>query len=232
MLTREMMEDILGGSPRPDIITGFLDSLPVQHDLAGIRPPHRLAQYVAQLAHESARFRTTREYHDGSNYEGRRDLGNVNRDDGRRFRGRGLIQCTGRSNYTAFTEWASGHLMGSPDFVQEPEMLEEFPWAAYVGAWYWETRRLNKYADRGDTEMVTRRINGGLNGYHDRCKLVVRASLALLGYPMRGVRRFQMDVGLVADSIPGPLTRAKMHEALMTGRVAEAQPPAAEPFQA
>jgi hypothetical protein len=67
----------------------------------------RQAHFLAQLAHESDGFRTTVEYASGAAYEGRQDLGNTEPGDGRRFKGRGLIQCTGRANYRAFTaSWA------------------------------------------------------------------------------------------------------------------------------
>ena len=88
------------------------------------------------------------------------------------------------------------------------------PWEGLGPVWYWDTRRLNRYADQGDFEMITRRINGGLNGYEDRCRRYTQIGLLALGYSPNSVTRFQTDHGLKPDGIPGPRTRAKIHELL------------------
>jgi putative chitinase len=119
---------------------------------------------LAQLAHESDGFRTTREYASGSAYEGRSDLGNTEPGDGRRFRGRGLIQLTGRHNYTVY-----GEKLGL-DLVSNPVIVERMPLALEVSLVYWQDRKLNNYADEGDFRQVTRRINGGYNGMASREK--------------------------------------------------------------
>jgi putative chitinase len=131
----------------------------------------RAAAAVAQFGHESAEFKATTEFASGSAYEGRRDLGNVYAGDGRRFKGRGYIQITGRANYTAVSK-ALGH-----DFVKRPEDLARPQWAAKASCWWWEAHGCNAFADRGDFEGLTRRINGGLNGYDHRKKLWARAKL-------------------------------------------------------
>src|SRR5215207_8865034 len=82
----------------PRIISGIVDNQQAIID-GGIDKPLRLCHFMAQLAHESAHFQVTREFASGKAYEGRLDLGNTQRGDGRKYRGRGLIQTTGRANY-------------------------------------------------------------------------------------------------------------------------------------
>ena len=103
-----------------------------------------------------------REYASGKAYEGRRDLGNTQKGDGARFRGRGLIQLTGRANYTAASK-----ALGEP-YALDPELVERFPAAAIVSGWFWQTHGLNELADKDDVKAVTRRVNGGLNGLDSR----------------------------------------------------------------
>lgn len=122
----------------------------------------RAAAAVAQMAHESAGFRTTVEYASGAAYEGRKDLGNVQPGDGRRFKGRGYIQITGRANYAAVSR-----ALGRP-FLRYPERLASTTSAAQASAWWWNAHGCNRLADAGDFEALTRRINGGLNGLADR----------------------------------------------------------------
>jgi putative chitinase len=114
------------------------------------------------MAHESDGFRTTTEYASGAAYEGRRDLGNTRKGDGRRFRGRGYIQITGRTNYTAVSR-AFGH-----DFLKHPEDLATPRYAALASCWWWSRHGCNELADQGDFVALTRRINGGTNGLADR----------------------------------------------------------------
>lgn len=140
----------------------------------GITTPRRAAMAVAQLAHESAGLRTTTEYASGAAYEGRRDLGNTQPGDGVRFKGRGYIQITGRSNYAAVSK-ALGH-----NFVERPKDLSEPRWAAEASCWWWEAHGLNGLCDRIDNPAdrlvaVTRVINGGTNGLPDRRVLFARA---------------------------------------------------------
>ncbi len=150
-----------------------------------IDTPARLAMWLAQLAHESAELRLTTEIADGSAYEGRLDLGNTQRGDGRRFRGRGLIQLTGRNNYAA----CSLALSGSADLLLEhPQLLADDPLLACRSAgWYWRSRRLNRFADTGDITGCTKVINGGRNGLADRIRYWDRAR-AVLGVDMTTTR--------------------------------------------
>ncbi len=140
---------------------------------AGITTKKRKAMFLAQLAHESAQLRYFEEIASGAAYEGRRDLGNVRPGDGRRYKGRGPIQLTGRANYRA-----AGKALGLP-LEAKPKMAARPSVGFRVAAWFWESRGLNRYADRGDFRGVTLRINGGYNGYADRVKYYQRALRAL-----------------------------------------------------
>jgi len=159
-LTVELLRK-LSKRGKEEILQGIVDN---QHllDEYEITQGARRQMFLAQLAHESDGFKTTREYASGAGYEGRADLGNTEEGDGRKYRGRGLIQLTGRFNYRKFSESAG------VDLEENPEQVEEFPLALLVSVLYWDSRKLNVLADEGDFERITRKINGGLNGYSDR----------------------------------------------------------------
>ena len=130
-----------------------------------INTPARQASFVAQIGHESGQLQYVRELASGDAYEGRRDLGNTAPGDGRRYKGRGLIQITGRANYAA-----CGAALGL-DLLAQPELLEQPANACRSAAWFWRTHGLNELADSGDQVKVTRRINGGTNGLAERLAL-------------------------------------------------------------
>ena len=133
----------------------------------------RESAFLAQIAHESGELRYVREIASGAAYEGREDLGNTEPGDGERFRGRGLIQVTGRKNYGD-----CGEALGL-DLLHEPQLLEEPRNACRSAGWFWKSRGLNDFADKGGFEVITRRINGGLNGYADRLAYFRRAQQTL-----------------------------------------------------
>ena len=95
-------------------------------------------------------------------YGGRADLGNTEDGDGWRFHGRGVIQLTGRSNYTV-----CGDALSQP-FSSQPSLLLEPKWACMSAGWFWNKKGLNAVADDQNWELLTKRINGGLNGLQDR----------------------------------------------------------------
>lgn len=135
----------------------------------------RIAHFLAQVAHESDGFNTNEEYADGSDYEGRGDLGNVETGDGVRFKGRGLIQVTGRANYAECGQSLS------VDFVGNPEKLAANEYAALSAGWYWDKNNLNKIADDPSLSseetctQITRIVNGGENGLDQRLGYLNRA---------------------------------------------------------
>lgn len=188
----------------------------------GLNQPHRSAQYLAQILHESGAFRYDREVWGPTpaqkRYEGRKDLGNTQPGDGKKFAGRTAIQITGRANTRAFRDWCKALTRGTtlivPDFEKTPDAMNTDPWEGLGPIWYWDTRKLNRYADAGDIEMITKRINGGLNGYDDRIRWYVRTALVMLGFGPTDVKGFQEKAGLTVDGDPGPRTRAALHKAL------------------
>jgi putative chitinase len=152
-----------------EVDTAVLPALLSAMRAYAIESPARAAAFLAQVAHESGGFKYTREIWGPTpaqkRYEGRLDLGNTEPGDGERFKGRGYIQITGRSNYKSV-----GTALGI-DLIAEPEKLELSRLAAVSAAWWWSARKLNVLADHDDAEsfeLITKRINGGLNGYEDR----------------------------------------------------------------
>ncbi len=143
----------------------FLDPLNKAMEEFEINTPKRQAAFIAQIGHESGQLRYVKELASGLAYEKRTDLGNVKDGDGIRYKGRGLIQITGRSNYEQIA-----HDLGI-NCVEIPELLETPVNAARVSGWFWKRRGLNDLADKCDFTTITKRINGGLNGAEDRLKL-------------------------------------------------------------
>lgn len=141
----------------------------------GITTPLQMAHFLAQLAHESGSFLYAEELADGRAYEGRVDLGNTEPGDGPRFKGRGLIQLTGRANYHAYSQFTG------IDYVADFERVANDPEACVdVACWFWQSRRIGPLAEADDAKAVTKRINGGYNGLDDRLENLGRAK-ALLG---------------------------------------------------
>ncbi|MEB3338696.1 MAG: glycoside hydrolase family 19 protein [Leptolyngbyaceae bacterium] len=128
----------------------------------GITTRLRQAHFLAQIAHESGSFNYLEEIASGDDYEGWTELGNTQPGDGRRFKGRGLIQITGRANYKD-----CGTALGV-DLIANPTRLSDYDLAARSAGWYWDTRKLNGDADQDDVRTVTKIINGGFNGLEDR----------------------------------------------------------------
>lgn len=139
----------------------------------GIITPEREAAFLAQLAHESGQLRYWRELASGAAYEGRADLGNTSPGDGERYKGRGPIQITGRANYEACAA-----ALGI-DCVAHPELLELPENGFRSSAWFWQTHGLNELADVENFRLITKKINGGYNGYTDRLGYWQRAKTVL-----------------------------------------------------
>lgn len=143
----------------------------------GITTKDRKAAFLAQIGHESGQLRYVVEIASGEEYEGRKDLGNTSKGDGVRFKGRGLIQITGRANYLH----CSQALFNDDRLIQFPELLEDPVNACRASAWFWKSHRLNELADGGIQSFgrITRKINGGTNGMSERLALYRRAQEVL-----------------------------------------------------
>ena len=96
-------------------------------------------------------------------------MGNTAPGDGWKYRGRGLIQITGKNNYRA-----CGEALGL-DLIAQPEMLEKLQYGCMSAAWFWATNGLNTLADAGKFDAITQRINGGQTGAADRQALYTKA---------------------------------------------------------
>lgn len=157
-----------------------------------INTPQRQAAFIGQCAHESANFTVLQENLNYSakglmatwssrfpdmdtaeRYErqpekiankvyARADMGNTDAGDGWKYRGRGIIQLTGKNNYHACGEAIGEDLVNNPDLLLDPK------YACLSAGWFWNKRGLNTLADANDIETITKRINGGLNGLLDR----------------------------------------------------------------
>lgn len=149
-----------------------------------INTPKRQAAFLAQIGHESGGLHWLVELWGPTatqaRYEVRQDLGNVEPGDGFRFRGRGLIQLTGRFNYVTAAAALGADLVDQPQLLGEPEL------AARSAAWYWHAHGLNALADAGNFEGISKAINCGSpnsshmpNGYAERLALWKSAKAAL-----------------------------------------------------
>lgn len=133
----------------------------------------RVAHFLAQIIHESAGLQTTEEFASGSAYEGRVDLGNTVRGDGKRYKGRGVLQLTGRANYRRYGKILGLDLEGQPHIAAEPLV------SLRIACVYWRDLNINPLCDADDLRGVTKKVNGGLNGLADRGRYLVKAKAAL-----------------------------------------------------
>ena len=150
-----------------------------------IDTPIRQLCFLAQAGHESGSLFFTEELASGAAYEGRKGLGNTQPGDGVKFKGRGLIQITGRNNYDAVGKVLNVDLIAKPTLLGGKNInvctAEQLKNAALSASWFWDSRKLNAIADKIDISkpidtganldffiQMTKKINGGTNGLHDR----------------------------------------------------------------
>ncbi len=172
------LKDMIKQAPWAKILD-FVKTMNEKGKEYGFVPPYsyqkdvylrRLRYFCAQVAHESCGLLYTKELASGKAYEGRKDLGNTEKGDGVRFKGRGYIQITGRANYAALAKDLK------IDCVNHPEMLEQPRYALMPALWFWKKNNLNILADKDAFTEVTKRINGGTNGLEDRLKWLKEAN--------------------------------------------------------
>jgi len=187
MLTTALLTQLarnLGAKPSPTVVAGIVENERFLIE-GGINTPARIAEFLAQACLETDYFRVLEEYASGAAYEGRKSLGNVVAGDGRRFKGRGIFQCTGRANYTEY-----GRRLGL-DLVKEPTLAARPDISVRIAVMYWNDKGLNIYADKGDTKAISRAINRGsakatkpANHEADRVKIALEARRLLAGAPI------------------------------------------------
>lgn len=171
MITGEQLSIIMPNAH--DRVAAFLVPLTSAMQEFGINTAQRQSAFLAQIAHESGELRYTQEIADGSAYEGRADLGNVQVGDGKRFKGHGLIQITGRTNHARCGAALGLNLESFPDLICQPIG------AARSAAWFWTDRKLNDDADCDRFGSITHKINGGYNGLDARLIYWLNARKAL-----------------------------------------------------
>lgn len=164
-----------GAFAKPAVVQGIADNAEWL-TTGGIDTPGRLAEFLAQACLETDYFRVLEEYASGADYEGRKDLGNTVAGDGKRFKGRGIFQCTGRFNYANY-----GKRLGL-DLIKEPALAARPDISVRIAVLYWNDKGLNAYADRADTKAISRAINRGnpkatkpANHEADRIKIAKKA---------------------------------------------------------
>ena len=168
--TQQLLQILPNVSRVAGVFVPVLNTAMNRYQIIGTK---RVAAFIAQIGHESGQLKYVKEIWGPTaaqaRYEGRKDLGNTVAGDGSKYRGRGLIQITGRANYMA-----CGEGLGL-DLIKQPELLEKPQHACMSAAWFWATKGLSTLADAGQFDKITQRINGGQNGAADRQALFVRA---------------------------------------------------------
>ena len=174
-ITQQQLQQILPNAGQTaGVFVPVLNTAMVRFQIIG---PKRIAAFIAQIGHESGQFRYVREL-GNDQYLSKYDTGTLAKrlgntpeadGDGQKYRGRGLIQITGRANYMMCGEALA------LDLINQPELLEKPQHACMSAAWFWASRGLNTLADAGQFDTITRRINGGQNGAADRQALYARA---------------------------------------------------------
>ena len=174
-ITQQQLLQILPNAGQSvGVYVPVLNAAMVRYQIIGAK---RVAAFIAQIGHESGQFRYVREL-GGDQYLSKYDTGSLAKrlgntpeadGDGQKYRGRGLIQITGRANYMMCGEALA------LDLINQPELLEKPQHACMSAAWFWASRGLNTLADAGQFDTITRRINGGQNGAADRQALYGRA---------------------------------------------------------
>ena len=209
MISAQQLQKIMP-SATPARIANFIGPLNDTMAEFAITTPSRQSAFLAQLAHESGSLRYVQEIASGAAYDNRADLGNTTTEaialaelagttPGRHYKGRGLIQITGYTNYLA----CSRALCRDDSLVSNPAALERPDLACRSAGWYWDSRRLNDFADAGKFETITRKINGGLNGQADRLAHYERAK-QVLG-----------EVTVVPDPFPKPKEKKTWFHSLL-----------------
>jgi putative chitinase len=172
MLTEQMIKAIVPSS-KESIVKPVVQYFNKYAKKYGITTYLRVCHFIAQAAHESAHFTVLEEFASGAAYEGRKDLGNVHKGDGKRYKGRGIFQLTGRANYRAMGARLGIDLENNPEMAEQPEI------SVLTALEYWTSRNLSQYADIDNVKIITKKINGGENGLDDRMRYLAKAKTVI-----------------------------------------------------
>jgi putative chitinase len=208
-ISLDLLKKVSKGYGNATLMQGLVDTFNSYAGFFGIDRKEEIGQFLAQSCHESDHYKTTKEYATGAAYEGRKDLGNIYKGDGVKFKGHGIFQTTGRSNHARvgkrilslpFITDTEKLIFANDAILKNPELLCIPKWAAISAMIYWQDKKLDTYAlpigskcwykrYRKDMsafsvlldaeECMCRAINGGLNGYSER-KAAYRLALKLL----------------------------------------------------
>lgn len=160
-MTLEQLTKLCGSGSRAAAFLAPLNDAMAKYDVSN---KLRQSAFLGQVMQESGQLYYVQEIASGAEYEGRKDLGNTQSGDGMKFKGRGLIQITGRANYEA----CSLALFGDRRLLDNPGLLEAPEYAGISAGWFWDSKGLNALADEKLYKAITRRINGGLTAYDQR----------------------------------------------------------------
>lgn len=174
MITIEQLQKI-ATSAKKETLEMYLPHINTLCPKYGIDTKNELASFLSQVLHESGEFKWMREIWGPTatqlRYEGRKDLGNVIKGDGKKFMGRGPIQITGRSNY----RWISQEIFGDDRLLDKPDLLTTPEYGIQSACIYWEGRGLDAHDDDLVILRDTKLVSGGTNGLADRQKYFDRA---------------------------------------------------------
>lgn len=204
MITREMIKAIAPNSKEEIIgpLVGYLNKYMPKYEVNNYL---RACHFLAQAAHEAASFRTLEEYASGAAYEGRKDLGNTQKGDGVRYKGRGIFQLTGRANYRTIGAKIGMDLENNPELAESPEV------SVLTALEYWKSRNLNPLADADNVEAITRKINGGLNGFDDRKKYLAKCKQVIpKNFSFAVPKPFEPSPPSPVDPLAPPIVVAKL----------------------
>lgn len=173
--TTQLKQIIAPTAYTPDRLQNITDALNQTFDKYQINTFLRMSHFLAQVLHESGAFRYSVEIWGNTPaqklYDTRTDLGNTAAvdGDGYKYRGRGWIQLTGKTNYTLLSKEFG------KDFVSQPDLVGTEPYDGLSAGWYWNRRSLNAFADQDDIITITKKVNGGYNGLNDRKMWLAKA---------------------------------------------------------
>jgi putative chitinase len=184
MVTPAQIRQII---PKAHDVERFFPYLADAMEKYQINSPRRIGAFISQIGEESCCFQATVEYASGKEYEGRDDLGNTQPGDGVKFKGRGLIQVTGRTGYAS----VSRKIFGDDRLVDTPTLMGNPDLAALSAGIFWDGKMINNVCDNPETwikpgphqytkfQWITILVNGGLNGYAERLSNYNRAKTVL-----------------------------------------------------